>query len=298
MKIKNLDLTNYGNTMSDFHIHINLHGSFSAQQLHCHDYFQIYYIIRGNVTHHLLSKESILSYGDAFIIPPRYPHYITVNSKNTEFYSCSFTQKFVSSVIVNNSCIGGFLTNLLSLKTTDILAKISIPSDRQHHMMNLLEFTLYEYIQRDEYCKETLLNSLSSILSLMARNYIEKPENNMILKFISEKQAVLYCIDYLRSNYTKDLSLDYMVKLSRMQRSDFCKLFKELSGYTFHTMLNNLRIEKSLTLIKSSKKRSKMKLISEICGYTSFSTFHRNFIKYAGVSPAEYYEQTRNSGNY
>ena len=87
-----------------------------------------------------------------------------------------------------------------------------------------------------------------------------------------------------------------MVALSKMQRSEFCKLFRNLSGQTFHTMLNALRIQKSVELIKNSRGKPKLKLISEICGYTNFSTFYRNFVKFMGVTPGEYYE-TQNTFN-
>jgi len=296
VKPKRLDLSNYGNTMPDFHIHINVGGSFSAKEPHFHNYFQIYFITKGTITHHLLSKESVLSFGDAFIIPPGYPHYISVKSRDAQFYSCSFSREFASPIICNNSYGGNFLINLLNHKPSDILTKISISPEDINHIKNLLSFMLYEYTNRGRQCRENILNSLSSVLTLLERNYKEKLNADIHISFSDKRQSVLFCIEYVKNNFAKNLTLSQMVALSKMQRSEFCKLFRNLSGQTFHTMLNALRIQKSVELIKNSRGKPKLKLISEICGYTNFSTFYRNFVKFMGVTPGEYYE-TQNTFN-
>jgi len=70
-----------------------------------------------------------------------------------------------------------------------------------------------------------------------------------------------------------------------MQRSEFCTVFREISGLSFNTMLNKLRIEKALNIIKDNTCKYPLNKISVMCGYQQFTTFYRNFIKFTGVNP-------------
>ena len=47
---KRITLEHYPNAEKSFHIH-RVKGSCEAQELHVHDYFQIYYILRGSIRH-------------------------------------------------------------------------------------------------------------------------------------------------------------------------------------------------------------------------------------------------------
>lgn len=289
MNFKKLNFTNYGKTMADFHIHINEKGNFFAQEPHYHDYFQIYYVIKGVITHHLLKYSTQLSYGDVFIIPPNCPHYISVNKKNTQFYSCSFTNEFAASILVSNSNAGKLLFEMLNKNKLDLLPKISIPIDDQLHMRHLLDLMCCEYDKRSGGYREILQSCISTVLSIIARNYVSGYEDDKRIKFENEKQAIIWCIDYLNSNFTKNVTSDQIIKLSRLQRSDFCKQFKKISGYSFHAMLNKLRINKAIELIGNSEATPNFSTIADVCGYTDFSTFYRNFVKQVGLSPTEYY---------
>lgn len=62
---------------------------------------------------------------------------------------------------------------------------------------------------------------------------------------------------------------------------------------TFLLFVNRLRVEASKALL--SEGRMSVEDIAEQCGYTSISTYYRNFTKICGINPSEFREKARKS---
>ena len=89
MDVKRFVLSYYKNAESNFHI-TRISSPKEALHNHSHNYFQIYYVISGKLTHHLESRTADLTAGDIFILPPDQPHYIETPDGEVDFYSLSF----------------------------------------------------------------------------------------------------------------------------------------------------------------------------------------------------------------
>ena len=67
------------------------------QDMHYHDYVQIWYVKKGQCLHYLNGKEYKLSKGDIFILPPMMKHKIvSEDMENTELLECGFLEEFIS----------------------------------------------------------------------------------------------------------------------------------------------------------------------------------------------------------
>ena len=88
MYIRNFALSFYPDTADGVHIQRVEHPR-EARVLHSHEYYQIYYIAKGALTHYLGEEVSRLSRGDMFLIPPGLSHRIC-EEDGTVFYSHSF----------------------------------------------------------------------------------------------------------------------------------------------------------------------------------------------------------------
>ena len=85
-----------------------------------------------------------------------------------------------------------------------------------------------------------------------------------------------------------------------MSESHYWRLFKNSTGLTPLEYLNMYRIKKACELIRSTE--NNMKDIAQKCGFSSISTFNRNFRKSMGVSPVQWKKNAddyrRNLNNY
>lgn len=277
-----IDLSTYKNITPKFFIR-KIVGASNVQSYHYQHYFQVYYVVKGYITHTTEFGNINLGYGDLCIIPPDFKHSINVNTANTEFYSCSFSADFVDQILLNQAGTGGLLSGLFN--SGEVVLLKSIPAQPQLHLQNLMNFLLYEYETTPINVDYAIKNCLASIFCMLSA-LLQSQEP--IITDPADKYSILHCINYVKNNYDKPLTLQDMVKLSHMQKKDFCARFKNFSGHTFNDYLNKIRIEKALELLKDTQSKIPFTRIAVMCGYENYITFYRNFIKHTGITPAEY----------
>lgn len=178
-------------------------------------------------------------------------------------------------------------------------------SDLMDIRLKVLEFVLwaeklgfskggrvYHFSDRKDYLPEIMgksdltelenwfLNKITDVCQLIIGNQQNKAQGTI-------EQAV----NYIRSNYQKDISL---VDVSRQVNASpyyFSKIFKEATGENFIEYLTNLRMVKAKELLTQTDCS-----IKEICvkvGYSEPNYFSRSFKKNVGVTPTEYKEGIR-----
>jgi len=98
-------------------------------------------------------------------------------------------------------------------------------------------------------------------------------------------------LNHLMENYTREISLDEVAGLVRMNKSAFAHFFKKRTNLNFSVYVNDLRISHSVSLLIQSHLS-----ISEICyqsGFNNLSYFNRVFLLKYGISPKKYREKWR-----
>ena len=282
MDIKNFVLSYYKNATKDFHIK-EVTDLKEASKLHSHSYFQIYYMLSGKIIHHIEQEHAYLSYGDVFIVPPDIPHYIEAKEENATFYAMSFMPAFLDGHKQSNKLVSDFLY-YLTYKTYDKLhPKFTLLPDDIIFAETIFKRIMSEF-NNDKTGKDSLIKECVLILlSIFARVYFEEKANMLITE--QNKNSVMYTIEYIKNHFDEDITLSKMVTLSAMSKTSFCQIFTSVTKTTFKNYHNRLRIKKAAELISKGEKISS---VSNLCGYSDFSTFYRNFKKHMNISPSEY----------
>lgn len=94
--------------------------------------------------------------------------------------------------------------------------------------------------------------------------------------------------DYLKKNYTKNITISDVAELINMSEISFSRYFKQHTGKNFTKYLTDIRIGHVVRLLVNSDKT-----IAEICyecGYNNISNFNRLFKKNKGYSPKKFRE--------
>lgn len=108
---------------------------------------------------------------------------------------------------------------------------------------------------------------------------------------VKEKE-VSCAIDYMRQNYAdRSLNIDRICAEVCLSKCYFCQIFKEQTGRTINSYLNQYRIYKSKELLAHS--RMTIDSISSAVGFSTLLTFLRNFKKEENMTPREYREGYR-----
>ncbi|MBQ7236888.1 MAG: helix-turn-helix domain-containing protein [Clostridia bacterium] len=287
MDIKQFVLSYYKNATQNFYIEKLSHPT-EAQKPHKHPYYQVYFMLKGIIKHYVKNENATLIAGDVFIVPPSIPHYIRVCDKNSEFYTLSFMPEFIATSEKDNKLILDFLYYLNSATKDNILPKFSIPHADQVFCQSVLYRISNEFNGNNTGKEELIKAYVNTLLSLFARYYFQQKQTD--ISFELNRTSILHCLEYIKNHLDENVTLIDMAKKSAMSKSNFCKVFRSVSGKSFNNFMNEYRIEKAKELIILNEK---LTTVCRICGYNDFSTFYRNFKKYTGISPTEFKKNTK-----
>jgi AraC family transcriptional regulator, L-rhamnose operon transcriptional activator RhaR len=101
-------------------------------------------------------------------------------------------------------------------------------------------------------------------------------------------------IHYLDHNLSGTLTLAGLSEMSKWSVRHLQRMFRTHTGQPFGSYLQNLRIQKSCELLRTSKQ--KVQLIAESVGYRDMDSFNTVFKKIVGVTPRQYRKTVQSTG--
>ena len=245
------------------------------------DRFLLYYAHRGYARIAGDALDLRLGYGSIVILPPDKPHTVTLSSRGALITACAFTIGFVEDILRYHAGESGRLSAIFNANE---LLLCPAPADMQLHLAHLMEFIQHEYETPRSESEHVIKNCLATILCVLSELHGER----LAAPEVQDKTSVVYAIEYIKSNYEKPLTLDEVAHLTCMSRKEFCGRFKRFTGRSFHDFLTKVRVEAAMKIIKESGAEVSLTALSSLCGYESYTSFYRNFIKHVGIPPAEY----------
>ena len=100
-----------------------------------------------------------------------------------------------------------------------------------------------------------------------------------------------YVQEYIRKNYTADISLGKIALELHLTPERLCRLYKAQFGHTVRTEINTLRVKKACGLLQD-----RTLSVAEICrlsGFRDLSNFHRVFRSIEGNTPHQFRRSRR-----
>jgi two-component system, response regulator YesN len=103
---------------------------------------------------------------------------------------------------------------------------------------------------------------------------------------VNQKYLVSKALEYLKQNYSRDLTLKTVADEIYVSTWYLSKLLKKETGDNFINILNDIRVEKAKNLLKDPK--YKIYEIAGEVGFTDVPYFTKIFKKVTGSTPMEY----------
>ena len=98
--------------------------------------------------------------------------------------------------------------------------------------------------------------------------------------------AVKQAMEYIYSNFTKDISLEECAELTGSSYTYLSSEFKKETGMRFVEFLNQQRVSKAKSLL--IRRKDSMKEIVELSGFRDYNYFFKVFKEIVGVTPREF----------
>lgn len=256
---------------------------------HFHNLMEIGYCVDGEGE--LVFDEIVVPYqpGMLTVIPRNYPH--TTNSRyNTKSYwEYLFLnpEEILQEAYPQNS--------LFTRKILDYLNKKEqyYPAGENEQLVSLVRMIMEECRNRKNYYRESIRGLLVSVLMVAARNDAiinSRPE------YYPSKGGVYQisgALEYISKKYMENIKMSTLAETCNLSETHFRRLFVEYMNMTPVEYINLVRIQQACDMMK--KTDYSMEDVAGRVGYTTVSTFNRNFRKIIGTSP---YQYKKNSMNY
>lgn len=87
-------------------------------------------------------------------------------------------------------------------------------------------------------------------------------------------------------NFNRNIQIEEISGIACMSPTAFCRYFKQKTGHSFISYVNNFRLGYAKNLLNSNE--YKISTVAEMCGFQYISYFNRMFRQKNNMTPTEY----------
>lgn len=243
-------------------------------QIHCHDIYEIYYFLEGDVDYLVEGKKYRPSPHSLLLLSPHVFHGVRVNSnKPYSRYTLHFNP------------------NLIHIDRRSLLLS-SFPdhkknSQREIYYEHLSHYKLLSFFEALVECSRQsmqLINQLSPVYleSLLAQLTIMQQSIEPIESSVLISSTITEIINYLNLNLTKKITLDSISNEFFISKHYLNRAFRKATGTTLLDYLNYKRVIYAKQLMMNGYSASQAAAES---GFGDYSVFYRAYKKVTAHSP-------------
>ena len=254
--------------------------------LHFHNYLEIGFCYSGE-GELIFGEEPVRFAGREFtIIPPNFPHTTTSDIGNISKWEYLFidVEGFLANAAGNRMRAEKMVQRIYSKALCLKECEYKSLSDKVLKILNVMR-------NGEEFYLEEAKGILLALLSEVARLNRSEEEENMEEKG-KITNMIARSIDYISKYYMEDIRIGDLAKASHISETHFRRVFTSYMHMSPLEYINKVRIQTACEILKKTDEP-----ISDIaykCGFTTNSTFNRNFRQLMGMSPAEWRKRPEN----
>ena len=256
--------------------------------LHFHNLLEIGICSQGQGTMRLEDQQVDFSAGMISIIPANFPHNTVPEGEagNTWAYLFVDPEKVLATFYPDDILLQQRL--LENINRQSFLGKDSEIPD----LKKVITCILNEMGNTPEFYRESVKGLSLSLLLMIARLNSKQEITQEMLHQKNGFDQVRPALEYIRDKFATPMKIAEIASVCHMSESHFRRLFEENLGMTPVDYLNQVRIKKACDLIR--KTGYSMEEIAVKVGFSTTSTFNRNFKRIIGTSPYHWKKSPEN----
>ncbi len=241
---------------------------------HCHDFYELYYLIDGERKYFINDSVFLLKKGDFILIPPNTLHRTTYTE-----------QTYYRRMVVYFS---PRLFDAKLLEQVFSVYKLSLPVHKMSYVEGIFFRMEDEQDCDDAYSRRLMEDALFELLVFLARIRMDVKAGG---ESRNEDMRILKAVKYINEHYFEHLTLTGLAEKFSLSDAYFSRQFKETTGFGFSEFLNYTRVLASARLLLETD--DSVMEISEKCGFNDSNYFSVVFRKINGKTPVAYRKTNR-----
>ena len=258
-------------------------------ELHHHDFHELYFLISGDVTYTIESRQYHVMPGDLLLISPQELHQICIRPEMSDY------ERFVLWVDPQ-------LLHRISTPLSDLSLNLAPDSPRQGNLLRLkpedaghvqkLFEQLWQESENECYGSDLLRQSLL-IQLLVTINRLATHPSGYFEEETHSSRAVSSVVDYVNLHYNEPLSLDMLADLVYVSKYHLSHEFNRQVGTSVYRYIQKKRLLIARQLLAQGVRPNE---VFSKCGFTDYAGFYRAFRSEYAISPREYVQSLRPQG--
>lgn len=256
--------------------------------LHFHNYMEIGYCYDG-VGELVLGEQTYHFTGDEFtVIPKNYPH--TTNSEPGTISRWEYLFIDVDGVLsdlyqrMGNTKRMNYMLQRISSEA------IFQKAENRPKLAGIIRKLIEIMRNTEEFYVEESKGVLAELLVNIARE--NKSDGKTTEPGRRMAPPIARAMDYITLHYMEPVRIDELASWCHISETHFRRLFSECMNMSPLEYINLVRVQTACNYLKNTDQS--IIDIANKCGFTTPSTFNRNFRQVTGVSPSEWRKRPEN----
>lgn len=251
-------------------------------RLHFHNLLEIGICRRGSGRLVLDDKEQRYESGMFSVIPENVPHTTISDGMEANFWEYLFidVRAAVAELYPDNPVYQNEIVDNINKRP------MLMQSSQASTLGWLIDAIMSEMRERKQYYGQMVRFYLKALIIEIMRQHTKLPNYAQKKSKDSNMSRIASVLEYINDHYSAPLKVKELAETSRMSETHFRRVFFDYVNMTPMDYVNLVRIQKACELMK--KNDDSMDRIAEKCGFTTTSTFNRNFKKFLNTSPYQW----------
>lgn len=263
----------------DFEIFHTQDTKLKAVEVHHHDFYEVYFLLRGRVTYRIEGRIYHPQPGDLLLISPMELHQVTVEGEDEPY------ERMV--LWIGRAYLEGFsreqetLSRCFDRSYPGHSNLLRLPEAQLSQVRRLLERLSWErqgQAYAAELCAQGLLLQLMVFLNRADHAGSQGEETALISQVL----------DYINAHYAEEITLDHLAQKFYVSKYHLSHEFSRVvgSGVYRYILLKRLLMARELLMLATPPGEVALR-----CGFQEYSNFYRAFRTHYGASPRSYLAQ-------
>ena len=250
---------------------------------HHHDFYEIYFLISGNVSYIIEDKRYDLEPGNLLLTNPNELHQVLIHddkpyNRMVLWVSRNIFEKYSTEITDLTDCFKDSEdhTNLLTPSSSE-----------QSRLMEMFEELNEAYRDESGYGRDIAKYSkLIDLLIYINKLYIEREKEKPLFSPNRKNKLMFSVLEYISANIENEISLDDLSERFFLSKYHLCREFKKYMGTTIHRYIIQKRLVKAKQMITEGYTLNYACVKS---GFSDYSNFYKSFKNEYGISPKDFF---------
>ncbi len=236
---------------------------------HCHEDYEILYVLRGEGCYVVEGDEYTMSEGTLMLIRPLKYHFVRIDSGVIyERYVVHFSP---SALIPEAAALLEQMEEHAETGNGHFYPSHALPPSVMEAFARLSGIARMPHAMQSAYFK-TLLSEIVLLLSTASAERLPNDNDDLSVRVLR----------YLNDHLEETIPLDSLARQFFVSKYYLCRAFKKHNGISIHMYVTQKRVMQAKRLIEAGESASSA---AYRVGFGDYSAFYRAFVKVTGHSP-------------